>query len=319
MGDVVDDFASLVLVTAVQRALAGDGIMAAAPVADGVLLPFAAKRRFLTSIVQTHGLLPVLRVGLALQTLPPDPAISALVASRCPDDLFERWRRLERFTHSRHQVVLREAGSRHIVAEHLGPPGAPPEPAEDALVLGVLTALLTQTGAQGVTVTFGGDDPLVVFADGVFTAPPPGHGTALWRFAWTSWAPMQHVAAHVDGADVVSRARRLIAGDLGRRWTLGGLASELALSTRSLQRRLEDSGGFHQLLGAARAEAAADLLMNSGHGLSIAAFTCGYADQPHFTRDFKRRTAMTPAAYRSAFACPAPQRPEYLPAEARQA
>jgi AraC-like DNA-binding protein len=33
-------------------------------------------------------------------------------------------------------------------------------------------------------------------------------------------------------------------------------------------------------------------------------FACGYADQPHFTRDFKRRTAMTPAAYRSAFAVP---------------
>jgi transcriptional regulator GlxA family with amidase domain len=83
-----------------------------------------------------------------------------------------------------------------------------------------------------------------------------------------------------------------------------GLATELAVSTRSLQRRLAAGGGFTALLGATRAETAAALLMDSRYPLGIVGFACGYADQPHFTREFKRRTAMTPAAYRSAFAHP---------------
>ena len=34
-------------------------------------------------------------------------------------------------------------------------------------------------------------------------------------------------------------------------------------------------------------------------------YMCGFADQAHFTRQFKRHTAMTPALYRSEFAGPA--------------
>jgi AraC-like DNA-binding protein len=31
-------------------------------------------------------------------------------------------------------------------------------------------------------------------------------------------------------------------------------------------------------------------------------YVCGFADQAHFTRQFKRHTAMTPGLYRSEFA-----------------
>jgi AraC-like DNA-binding protein len=53
---------------------------------------------------------------------------------------------------------------------------------------------------------------------------------------------------------------------------------------------------------AARAEHAAHLLINGGHSLSLIGFASGYADQPHFTREFKRRAALTPLEYRQAFA-----------------
>ena len=36
--------------------------------------------------------------------------------------------------------------------------------------------------------------------------------------------------------------------------------------------------------------------------VSMIGFVSGYADQAHFTRDFKRRTTMTPALFRTAFA-----------------
>jgi AraC-like DNA-binding protein len=311
----VDDFASSALVAAVQRAFAEDGIAVVAPGGDGALLPFGAKRRFLTDVAQKVGLLPLLRVGLVLPKMRSDPAVSALLGSSTPIDLFERWRRLERFVHSRHRVVLREAGDGVVLAEHVGPPGAPPEPVEDVLVLGVLTVLLTAIGVQGVTVTVGRSDPTVVFADGLFTAPPPGIGTAHWRFSWSATAGVAHVGVP-SGSDVVSRARRLLADDLGRRWTLRGLAADLGISTRSLQRRLRGVGGFQGLLGAVRIEAAADLLLHGGHPLCLVGFACGYADQSHFTRDFKRRMAVTPAVYRSAFAHrPGEPRPDPLAKE----
>jgi AraC-like DNA-binding protein len=302
---MVDDFASATLVAAVQRALADDGITAgiaaAAPSVDGALLPFDAKRRFLAGVARQFGLLPLLRVGLVLPKMRSDPAVSALLASSTPVDLFERWRRLERFTHSRHRVVFREVDENVVLAEHIGPPGAPPEPAEDALVLGVLTVLLTMSGVRGVTVALGRGTSSVVFTGGVFTTPPPDVDTARWRFAWSATAAPTCLAAAPLGIGVVSRARRLLADDLGRRWTLEDLAADLCTSTRSLQRRLHETGGFQRLLGTVRAEAAADLLLHSGHPLCVVGFACGYADQSHFTRDFKRRTAVTPAAYRSAF------------------
>lgn len=296
----MDDFASAVLVGAVRRALANDGIPVVVPAPGGALLPLEAKRQILAGVARTHGLLPLLRVGLSLAELPPDPAISALLASGTPHDLFARWSRLERFTHSRHRVVIRETGPKYLIAEHIGPPAAPPTSAEDALILGVLAALTVAIGGQAVTIRLGSDTAPVVFATGVFTSPPAGHDTALWHFTWSSLAS----TAHPAGTDAASPARRILASDLGHRWTLRGLAAKLATSPRSLQRRLRADGGFNTILGAARADAAADLLMNSEHPLSIVGFASGYADQPHFTRDFKRRTAMTPSAYRSAFASP---------------
>ncbi|MEV7522076.1 helix-turn-helix domain-containing protein [Streptomyces sp. NPDC091371] len=204
-----------------------------------------------------------------------------------------------------------------MLAEHVGPPGAAPEPAEDAVVLGVLTVLLTMAGARGLTVTMGREDPVAVFADDAFTddalaSALPSRDTSRWRFTWSATAPPASAGAPATTSpDVVSRARRLLTDNLARRWTLAVLATELGSSTRSLQRRLHGAGGFQGLLGTVRTEAAADLLLNSGHAVCLVGFACGYADQPHFTRDFKRRTAITPAAYRTAFARPLHEPPAH--------
>ena len=302
---LVDEFASAVLVAAVSRALAEEGIEVAAPTSAGALVPLAAKRRLLAAIADRHGLLPLLRVGQRLPMSRPDPALAALAAATTPTDLFGWWSRLERFVHSRHRVVIRDAGPAHLVAEHLGPPGLPPQPAEDVVVLGVLTVLLTTLGAPDVTVTLGRPDPFVVFARGAFAAPPPGHDTAWWRFGWSALVPPAPVAGTEAGADGATPARRSLAADPARRWTLADLAAELAVSTRSLQRRLAGSGGFTALRAATRTDTAARLLLSGEHPLGVVGFACGYTDQPHFTREFKRSTAMTPAAYRSAFARPA--------------
>jgi AraC-like DNA-binding protein len=297
----VAEFASTVLVAAVQRALADDGIHLDVAIPDGALLPLAVKRQLLLDVARDHGLLPLLRVGRVLPDLPPDPASTALAAAGSPADLFTRWARLERFLHSRHRIVICDAGPTHLTAEHRGPPDAPPLPAEDALILGVLTALTAATGARDLTVTLDVPDPVTVYRGGSFTAPPSGLDTRRWRFTWTALDPARPRAAVRADADLGSEVRRIVAADLGRRWTLASLAAEVGMSARSLQRHLAGAGGFTTVVGAARAHAAAELLMRTAYPLGVVGFSSGYADQSHFTREFKRRTALTPAAFRAAF------------------
>ncbi|GAA2974582.1 helix-turn-helix transcriptional regulator [Actinokineospora diospyrosa] len=292
----MDEFASARLVGVVRRGLAVAGIETTAPPARGALLPLSAKRRYLAGIAREHGLLPLLRVGAVLPELAADPAVSALSRTDSPADLVERWRRLERFTHSRHRVEVAGRGVDELDLTHVGPPGSPPEPAEDAVVLGVLVALLGLIGVRGVGVTAG---EVEVCVSGEFVAPLPESGSARWHVTWTSTAAPDPVI--LGEQDVVAAARGLLGADLARRWTVDELAGRLGTSRRGLQRRLREAGGFQDMLGTARTEAAAGLLLGGAHSLSTIGFACGYTDQPHFTRDFTRRTAMTPSAYRGAF------------------
>ncbi|MGL5849977.1 MAG: helix-turn-helix domain-containing protein, partial [Phycicoccus sp.] len=89
-------------------------------------------------------------------------------------------------------------------------------------------------------------------------------------------------------------------------WSVDAVAAGLDTSRRTLQRRLHSVGGLRAVVGATRAAAAADLLIRNDHPLAIVGFACGYADQPHFTRQFRHHAGMTPAAYRSAFAATGP-------------
>ncbi|MBG0568364.1 helix-turn-helix transcriptional regulator [Actinoplanes aureus] len=295
---MVDDFASGALVAAVRRALADDGVAVEATPRTA-LVPLTVKRTLLAGVA----LLPLLRAGAAVLRERSDPMLAALCAASGPADLFDRWGRLERFTHSRHRVVVSEIGSDRLVAEHAGPPGEPPWPAEDAVILGLLTGLMGAAGARGLTVTAGAE---VVYADGTFRSP--GTDTARWCFTWSSLEP--RAAEPAAGTGLAARARQMLASDLARHWALSQLAGDLAVSSRSLQRALHGVGGFTWLLATVRAEAAAELLRAGVHPLSVIGFTCGYADQPHFTREFRRRTAMTPGQYRSAFAPERPEKPE---------
>lgn len=70
---------------------------------------------------------------------------------------------------------------------------------------------------------------------------PPGRppasavtGTARWHFAWTAVTPRPPAASAVS-TDLAARAGDLLGGDLARRWTLAGLATDLAVPVRALR------------------------------------------------------------------------------------
>jgi AraC-like DNA-binding protein len=278
-------------------------------------VPLASKRDLLARVAAEHGLVPLMMVGRGLSRLPTDPALEALVRASGPHDLLARWQRLERFLHSRHRLVAEESSERHYLIRHVGPETEPPSPGEDALILGVLAELCQHIGTLGFYVTMVGPNGVAhpVLAEGCFAEPPLGLGaTGLWRFAWAAverWprkdaeCPRSLLSdAWPEPRAVAERVSATVAGDLGRAWSLADLAHHFAMSERTLQRRLSEAGAtLADLIRAARVEAAGRLLIDTPQSLGKVGFACGFSDQAHFTKLFKRQTAMTPAAYRRAF------------------
>lgn len=315
---LMQEYASALLVALVRSELARRGLGPASPGALAVTeatVQLATKRDLLARTAAAHGLLPLMEVGRGLSRLPVDPVLAALTAAVDPHDAIARWQRLERFLHSRHRLVVEEAGERHLVLRHAGPEGAaPPESPEDALILGVVAELCRHSGATDlrIAVVAPGGAEHRVLEDGRFAEPPvlgPG-AMGRWRMAWTVLEPVAHEHRdEVPGGDgavrsgTVGMVTAAVGGDLGRRWSLSTLARLLALSERTLQRRLAGVGTtVPALVRSVRVTAAGRLLVETDHDLATVGFACGFPDQPHFTRLFKRQTAMTPAAYRRAFA-----------------
>lgn len=80
---------------------------------------------------------------------------------------------------------------------------------------------------------------------------------------------------------------------------VGQLCDELGLSERALQRLVHRRTGLTPkwLIQRRRLQEAAERLRERDASLSEVAAVLGYADQPHFARDFSRVTAMTPRAF----------------------
>lgn len=78
------------------------------------------------------------------------------------------------------------------------------------------------------------------------------------------------------------------------------VAASLHQSTRTLQRRLADSGLLWQeLLDRTREQLACGYLHDHGLSLAEIALLLGYSEQSAFTRSFKRWTGLTPRAFRA--------------------
>ena len=77
------------------------------------------------------------------------------------------------------------------------------------------------------------------------------------------------------------------------------LARELAMSTRTLQRKLrEEQTTYQELLETLQQEVAVNYLQESNLTISEIAYLLGYSEPGVFTRAFKRWTGHSPTAYR---------------------
>jgi len=104
-----------------------------------------------------------------------------------------------------------------------------------------------------------------------------------------------------NGSDnFVERVRNAVQQKLtGRRPTIEDVADALHVSSRTLQRRLQEAGSnFQRVLEEARRQLARNYLNNSALELNEAAYLLGYEDANSFVRAFRTWEGIPPARWR---------------------
>ncbi|WP_455209742.1 AraC family transcriptional regulator [Kaarinaea lacus] len=93
---------------------------------------------------------------------------------------------------------------------------------------------------------------------------------------------------------------RLIASLSSGHTTQESIATALNMSTRNLQRRLQQEGtSFKQLLEQTRIDLSQQYIKNSNLSVNEITFMLGFSEPSNFTRAFKRWTGHSPSEYRS--------------------
>ena len=96
------------------------------------------------------------------------------------------------------------------------------------------------------------------------------------------------------------RAKAMLAENINGNISLAHLAQECRLSVRHFTRAFRASTGVsaHTWLLRLRIEKAKTLLISSRRSLAEIALECGFADQSHMTRVFRRSIGLSPGAWR---------------------
>lgn len=153
-------------------------------------------------------------------------------------------------------------------------------------------------------VRFSAETCQLVIARHVWDTPRAGSDPTLFSILET------HARMLLDqlpsSSDIVGRVREAIQAELGGgNPQLESIAKRLAMSPRTLQRRLKDEGVlFNDLLDALRFRAAKSYLAKGDIAGSEVAFLLGFAEQSSFNHAFKRWAGETPTEYRRRSAAP---------------
>lgn len=296
------DFASAAMMRLVAAGLSRQGISVLVPTSATAHVPLMAKRDLMNAVLVNHGPLAILSIADAAPSMAPEPVVQALTQAKDMPDLFDRWHRLERFTHGRHRITSEQFGADSFrLTHHARHDGPPPTLAESLLVLGLLTVLSEMIGSTAVTLA---DASGAVWrSHGKWHFPDVAEWIGSAILTVTGKPNSVPATTKSWDPDPVTKLRKRLAADPVRRWTVASLAAETGASPRTLQRRLtERSISFSRLVTEARVEVAATHLCKAnGPGLAEIGFIAGFADQAHFARTFSRAVGTTPSSYRADF------------------
>jgi AraC-like DNA-binding protein len=262
-----------------------------------------------------------LRLGIELRFERSHPLAIAGVCSRSFDDALQRIARYKRLT-CPEEVRVRRHGQEATVEFHF-PEAEETEPdimvdvglswilnvarrGSDGAIRPLRVELVRAPAGRkrleghfGCPVRFGAGRNAMVFRDVDLDRPFVTHNEEL---ATMIGAQLESELGRRNwDADPCERVRRSLRGGLaGRRPTLEEVAKELGLGTRSLQRRLSESGTtFQALLEEVRREMAHRHLQQPNLEFNEVAFLLGYEDTNSFFRAFQGWEGKTPSEWRS--------------------
>lgn len=156
----------------------------------------------------------------------------------------------------------------------------------------------------GIVPAFGAEAHLACFDAAILAMPVPNADAGMYPVL------QQHaerlLREREDARErhgIVAGVRACVIRNLAKdRVRLAGIAGELGLSPRTLQRKLAEAGAtFQQVLDEARHALAQDYLRQRGLSLADIAFLLGYQEQSAFTHAFREWSGMNPGAWREQF------------------
>ena len=153
---------------------------------------------------------------------------------------------------------------------------------------------------SGARVRWGAIENRVIFPASVLDWPIPQANKALLPLL-QQHAEALLLARYPQETGIVAQVRQSISGRFGHGPVkLAEVASDLHLSTRTLQRRLADAGVAYQtLLDSSRHALARHYLASSNMPVAEVAFLLGFQDVPAFHHAFKGWQGQGPGQYRS--------------------
>jgi AraC-like DNA-binding protein len=257
------------------------------------------KRRLIRRVVCEQGTGLLLAVGQYLALADETPTLAVLTQPQQAATLAEKWMRLERYYHHAHRTrIVCERSTMWSCTRASESADAPASQGENCLIAGVLLGLAILIGLQGVCLQVDGKayKPEKLRRLNLPKNQTLSHFQIRWKSSKYRPQDLQDAAMTVPFSD---RLADVLAADIGRSWKISDAAQCMALSARTLQRRLSaEHRTFSTVLRRARMRMATRHLTHTGTGLAEIGYCCGYADQAHFQRDFLRATNVTPRAFR---------------------
>ncbi|WP_033070039.1 helix-turn-helix transcriptional regulator [Thalassospira australica] len=283
-------------------------------VPGGTVVTSAKLRSIMLALEEINGPAVLVRLGRHLAAKEQEAILTMLRHSATPSMIADRWRRLEGYSHARARSEFTVTGKSMTV--HRGVVrGQPTARVENLLLHGFLIGLLEAAGAENIdgTILPSHGPAIPVMRNGRISDTLAFSGRGLrFRINWRSFEPVSSgypFMANMPGSapsiggqrPVVQQLCTILEQDIGRSWTIDEVAQSLETSGRTLQRRLQQANSrFSDLLRLVRVREACRLLSGTSMSVGEIGFWCGFTDNAHFSRDFRRLISMPPSVYREA-------------------